>query len=302
MATLQEHNENLFREEHQRLFRALMESVEREEALIRQFRQMKEDIVSLNLRTQVANQMHELDNTTVGVLRNEVTEARRDALIATKQFGEATDAIVGLKREIQSLKRKVKDIQVDKQNDDLTFTIPKDAGASVMGFGGNGGFGETADDEVNSLMTQKIKIPLPHGISTSAKTTTFQEWKMQQFLYAPDTPAASMNHDKAVVDLMFAAASQPQGEDLPDRFTKSIIAKKRPLHMPNNASANYKEGSEDEIARSLAGIMLPSLSRNSPGKQNLWANHVSDSRLSSPPKATQLSHLIKKKNNSKVQI
>ena len=301
MATLQEHNENLFREEHQRLFRALMESVEREESLIRQFRQMKEDIVSLNLRTQVANQMHELDNTTIGVLRNEVTEARRDALIATKQFGEATDAIVGLKREIQSLKRKVKDIQIEKQEDEL-FTMPKDAGASAMGFGGTSNFGESADGEVNSMMKQKIKIPLPNGISTSAKTTTFQEWKMQQFLYAPDTPAASMNHDKAVVDLMFAAASQPQGIDLPDRFTKSIIAKKKPLNMPNNASVNYKEGSEEEIARSLAGIMLPSLSRKSPGKQNLWANHVSDSRLSSPPKANQISNLMKQKNNKKVQI
>jgi hypothetical protein len=300
MATLQEHNENLFREEHQRLFRALLESVQREESAIRAFRQMKEDFVSLSLRSQVSSQMQQLDQETISVLRNEVTEARRDALVATKQFGEATDAIVGLKREIQSLKRKVKDIQIEKAQDDEVFTMPKDAGGATMGFGGMSNFGETADGEVDKMMTQKIKIPLPNGISTSSKTTTFQEWKMQQFLYAPDTPAASMNHDKAVVDLMFAAASQPTGPELSDRFTKSIIAKKKPLNLPNNASVNFKEGSEEEIARSLAGIILPSMTRKSPGKQNLWASHVSGSRLSSPPKANQISNI--KKNATKVKI
>jgi len=306
MSTLQEHTENIFREEHQRLFRALMESVEREEQHIRQFRQLKEDLVSVALRLQVANQMSALDNYTVGMLRNEVTEARRDALIATKQFGEATDAILGLKREIQSLKRKLKDIQTPGEQSDASrlenFSLPKGDGGA-MGFGGASSFGEEADKDVDKLMSQKIKVPLPNGISTSSKTTTFQEWKMQQFLYAPDTPAASLNHDKAVVDLMFEAASRAQGEKLEERFTKSIIAKKRPLDMPNNASVNYKEGSEEEIARSLAGIILPSMNRKSPGKQNLWASHVPDSTLSPPPKGNRIETIIKKKNqNKKVQI
>ena len=307
MATLQEHTENVFREEHQRLFRALMESIEREEQHIRQFRRLKEDLVSVALRLQVANQIASLDNYTVGILRNEVTEARRDALIATKQFGEATDAIVGLKREIQSLKRKLKEIVTPGEQPDVVryenLSLPKGADAttasSAMGFGGTSNFGEVADNDVDKLMSQKIKISLPHGISTSSKTTTFQEWKMQQFLYAPDTPAASMNHDKAVVDLMFNAASNVQGDRLEERFTKSTIAKKRPLDMPNNASLNFKEGSEEEIARSLAGIILPSMNRKSPGKQNLWASHVSASQLSPPPKGTRIETAIKKHKQEK---
>ncbi len=307
MATLQEHTEQMFREEHQRLFRALMESIVREEQHIRQFRQLKEDLVSIALRLQVSNQLTALDNITIGVLRNEVTEARRDATIATKQFGEATDAIIGLKREIQSLKRKLKEIQTPGEQQDVAhtnFNLPKDptsAGAS-MGFGGASNFGEEADKDVDKLMSQKLKIPLPNGISTSSKTTTFQEWKMQQFLYAPDTPAASMNHDKAVVDLMFDAASKARGDGLAERFTKSIIAKKRPLDMPNNASVNFKEGSEEEIARSLAGIILPSMNRKFPGKQNLWASHVSGTNLSSPPKANRIETIIKKKSNNKLQV
>ncbi len=207
MATLQEHQEIQFREEHQRLFRALMESVEREDALIRAFRQMKEDLVSVALRMQVSNQMTSLDNRTIEVLRNEVTEARRDAVIANKQFAEAADAIVGLKREIQSLKRKVKEIQTEKPSDDRsTFSMPKDISGAPMGFSGSSNFGNEADGEVDKLMSTKIKVSLPNGIATSSKTTTFQEWKMQQFLFAPDTPAASINHDKAVVDLLFCCS------------------------------------------------------------------------------------------------
>jgi hypothetical protein len=71
--------------------------------------------------------------------------------------------------------------------------------------------------------------------------------------------------------------------------------------MPNHASVNYKEGSEEEIARSLAGIILPSMGRKSPGKQNLWASHVSGSRLSSPPKVNRIEHVIKMKNK-KVEV
>ncbi len=73
--------------------------------------------------------------------------------------------------------------------------------------------------------------------------------------------------------------------------------------MPNNASVNYKEGSEEEIARSLAGIILPSMSRKSHGKQNIWASHVPNSSLSPTPKSNTIQHIIKtKKNKNKVHI
>jgi hypothetical protein len=284
MATLQEHNENVFREEHQRLFRALQDSIDREDRTIRQFRQMKEDLVAVALRLQVSNQMTGLDNFTISSLRNEVTEARRDASIANKQFIEASDCIMSLKREILSLKRKVKEIQSEHdEEEDPIFTMPKDdtnAHGTTMGFGGASSFGEEADRDVDRMMSSKIKISLLNGISTSAKTTTFQEWKMQQFLFAPDTLAGSKNHDKTVVDLLNVEANKASvGGELGDRFTSSIVAKRRPLNQP----IMKKEGTEEEIARSLAGIILPSMNKNrAPGSKNVWASNVSNSLLSSP--------------------
>lgn len=295
MATLREHNENVFKEEHQRLFRALMESKNRETKLTRQFRQIKEDLVSVALRLQVAAQLSEVDNQTISTLRHEVTTARKEAFIANKQFSEATDAIVGLKREISSLKRKIKEIQTEKQNDDdkpLNVAIPDEvlSGGAMLGASAN--IADSADAEVNKMMSKKIAIPLPNGISTSAKTTTFQEWKMQQFLYAPDTLAGSKNHDRIAVDLMNKAGSEKafSSGNVFERSTRSISAKQRPLDHPgNSASVNRKEGNEEEILQSIrqVGVSFPAFNskkKKSPGSLNLWANHVSGTILSSPPK------------------
>ena len=301
MATLREHNENVFKEEHQRLFRALMESKARENKLQKQFRQMKEDLVSVALRLQVAAQLSEVDNQTISTLRHEVTTARKEAFIANKQFSEATDAIIGLKREISSLKRKIKEIQTEKQDDDdkpINVAIPDEvlSGGAMLGASAN--IADSADMEVNKMMGKKINIPLPNGISTSAKTTTFQEWKMQQFLYAPDTLAGSKNHDKTAVDLMNKAASQKSfsSGNVFERSTRSISAKARPLDHPvNSASVYRKEGSEEEILHSIrqVGVSFPSFtSKKSPGSLNLWANHVSGSKLSSPPKSSTKSKVL----------
>ena len=300
MSTLREHNENVFKEEHQRLFRALMESKSRENQLNAQFRQMKEDLVSVALRLQVATQLAEVDNQTISTLRHEVTTARKEAFIANKQFSEATDAIVGLKREISSLKRKLKEIQMQQLDDDdkpLTVAIPDEVLNGGAMLGASAGIADSADTEVNRMMGKKLKIPLPNGVSTSAKTTTFQEWKMQQFLYAPDTLAGSKNHDKTAVDLMNKAASEKSFStgNVFERSTRSISAKQRPLDQPtNSASVNRKEGTEEEIYQSINGISFPAFRsrKKVPGSLNLWANHVSGSVLSSPPKSSKFGKVV----------
>jgi hypothetical protein len=289
MATLREHNENVFKEEHQRLFRALMESKAREANLNRQFRQMKEDLVSIAMRVQVASQVAEVDNHTISSLRKEVTAARKEAFIANRQFGEATDAIVGLKREITALKRKLKEVQTEQKEDDkpMNVTMPQEVLSGGAMLGAASSFADKADHEVDSLMSRKINIPLPNGISTSSKTTTFQEWKMQQFLYAPDTLAGSKNHDKSAVDLLNKAASEQSfsSGDVFHRSTRSIAAKQRPLDanpISNAASMHRKEGTEEQIVESIQGVMFPSM--KSKNRSDFTVHKVPGSLLSSPPK------------------
>ncbi len=291
MATLREHNENVFKEEHQRLFRALMESKSREAQLNRQFRQMKEDLVSVAMRLQVASQLAEVDSHTISSLRQEVTAARSGAFIANKQFVEATDAIAGLKREISALNRKIKEIQTEKEDDDkpMNVALPEEVMSGGAMLGASSTFAEKADHEVDNLMSKKVNIPLPNGISTSSKTTTFQEWKMQQFLYAPDTLAGSKNHDKTAVDLLNKATSNKSFTDgnVFERSTRSIAAKQRPLDAPPIDSAAYhrKEGSEEQIIKSVEGVMFPSMKMKN--KSSFNVTQVRGSILSSPPKGAR---------------
>ena len=248
---------------------------------------MKEDLVSVALRLQVASQLADVDNHTISSLRQEVTAARKEAFIANKQFSEATDAIVGLKREISALKRKLKEVQTEKEDDDkaMDVALPEEVMSGDAMLGASSTFAERADHEVDKMMSKKISIPLPNGISTSAKTTTFQEWKMQHFLYAPDTLAGSKNHDKSAVDLLNKAIADENFTrgDVFSKTTRSIAAKQRPLDAPPIDSAAYhrKEGSEEQIIKSIEGVMFPSMNKS---KSSFNVAQVRGSILSSPPK------------------
>ena len=60
-----------------------------------------------------------------------------------------------------------------------------------------------ADQEVDALLRQRIplrQLPLTGGDVSSL--TPFQQWKVQSFRYATDTPAASEHHDFNVVNLV----------------------------------------------------------------------------------------------------
>lgn len=54
--------------------------------------------------------------------------------------------------------------------------------------------------------------------------TPFEKWKMNQFLFSPDTPAASEEHDKAVVQMLLEASAAQFDDDF-RKPTKSGIAK-----------------------------------------------------------------------------
>jgi len=298
-ATLAEARELHFQEEYQRLLRALFESVDKESSLLRELRQMKEALVAVALRLQVSHQVNKMDETTMFELRKEVSDARMSALSANKQFAEATDVIISLKREIGSLKRQVRDVRnmdIPDPNAAPRLTAPPDAakaaslkssekqgGGAPINLGGQSAFGAQADNEVDELMSTPLYKPraagpggkLPSPLKSN-QTTPFQEWKMQQYLYAPDTLEGSRNHDPLVVQLLHAAATASAaghatqtGNSLFDRSTKSITAKG---HAPDSKAAAEAK----ELAESLAGLNLPAMHRKmkksrEKGTKNIWA-------------------------------
>lgn len=305
MSTLAERQNELFREDTQRLLRALFDSIEKEGSLMRELRQMKESLVAVALRLQVSYQITEMDEMTMNELRKEVSDARMAALTANKQFQEAADVILSLKREIASLKRQMKDVRnVELQNPnaapqlsappvaaaDKAFSSPLKKGEGVpIHLGGHSSFGQEADAEVDALMLKQLystgSTPSRPGLSppVRSKQTPFQDWKMQQFLYAPDTLGGSRNHDPVVVSLLTAAASRALDANagLSERSTKSIIAKSAP-DSPDAREAR-------ELGESLEGLTLPGLEQRNrkkkeKGTHNVWGLVPPQTLLSPPPK------------------
>lgn len=303
MATLADRQQEVFREDTQRLLRALFDSIEKEGSLLRELRQMKESLVAVALRLQVSYQITEMDELTMNELRKEVSDARMAALSANKQFQEAADVIVSLKREIGSLKRQMKDVRnVELQNpnaapqlaappvaidkDKVFSSPPKKGEGAPIHLGGHSSFGQEADAEVDALMLKQLYSSGKHAAGLSpvrSKQTPFQEWKMQQFLYAPDTLGGSRNHDPVVVSLLNAAASRALDAHatLADRSTKSITAKS----APDNPEAREAR----ELRESLEGLTLPGLQhknrrKKEKGTNNVWGLVPPPTLLSPPPK------------------
>ena len=312
-ATLAEAREQHFQDEYQRLLRALFESIDKESGLLREIRQMKEALVSVALRLQVAHQINQMDEVTMLELRKEVSDARMAAHNANKQFAEATDVITSLKREIGSLKRQLRDVR----NMDLpdpnapprladpsanaaaaAVALPtKDHGAAIN-LGGQGSFGQAADREVDQLMSVPLYKPTlgpggkPLHSPLKTSTTPFQEWKMQSYLYTPDTLEGSRNHDPLVVQLLHAAASRASlggagaagiDNSLSGRSTKSIIAKAR-------APESKAEAEARELAASLEGLNLPAMTQKmkkarEKGAKNIWGLAPPERLLSRDPLA-----------------
>ena len=60
--SLQEHQEWAFQIEHQKIMRALLDSLERESEMQRQMRRMKESLIQVALRFQVAAKLAKVCN------------------------------------------------------------------------------------------------------------------------------------------------------------------------------------------------------------------------------------------------
>lgn len=301
MSTLAEKQEANFRDEHNRLLRALFESIEKESTLIREIRQMKESLVAVALRLQVSYQINEMDEKTINELRKEVSDARMSALSANKQFSEAADVILSLKREISSLKRQMKDVRntdLPNPNAPPQLAMPGQTHSTgsptpkAINLGGQSSFGQQADADVDKMMAMPLYKPTlgaggkPLNSPIKSSQTPFQEWKMQQYVYAPDTMQGSRNHDPLVVQLLNAATMKASQESrdafgLFDRTTKSTAAKG---HAPDSKEAIEAR----ELAESLEGLNLPAMHRKTKkakekGTKNIWGLNPPERLLSRDP-------------------
>jgi hypothetical protein len=145
------------------------------------------------------------------------------ALLADKQSQAAQDIIAMLKLEINTLKRKLKEGgHIDDTNRQSSHAAPHMASSSssssmkgpeapVESLGGTyqkPTLGMQADNEVDQMISGGLKFAIPKQTGGNIeKASTFQKWKIEQFLYAPDTPAASKDHDLHTVDMLAELAT-----------------------------------------------------------------------------------------------
>ena len=150
--------------------------------------------------------------------------------------------ITSLTYEINALKRKF------KINDDKS-SQSQQANRNIY---------KVADTEVDEMMSS----PSPTNKSRSGRltrrvecvavpesATPFDEWKMSQYIFSPDTPAASLNHDKSVVEMLLATTTSEllrpttNNNDI-DRPTINSISKRR--HRQGDSSFSPQSSSPEQ--------------------------------------------------------
>lgn len=213
--------------------------------------------MATTLKLQVATKALENDETTIKHLRKDLMEAQLKSEEAIGKQVIAADLIQSLRLEVIQLNRRMKD---QMNGEDTTHSAPQSA------------IFQEADNQVDAMMVKKgIQFqssalqpdpslsmqPSPTSPSSEPRganrPTDFQEWKMKKFLWAPDTPAASENHDEGVVSELLRATLYPSPGTGVLRRNTSAIAKQRVQAL--------KHQNEDNSMKKISGNVktLPSV-------------------------------------------
>jgi hypothetical protein len=188
--------------------------------------------------------------------------------------------VTSLNFEVNLLQRRLKIAEGEKTTANDSYQMSHQAADAevdaMLGMGGVGG-----GSGGSGGMSGTGGIHMAHSKPESA--ITFEKWKMDQFLYSPDTPAASEQHDKQVVQMLLAAATQDFNDDY-TKPTKSGIAKMRrptsslqggsPL-KPLSSSGNRGGGGADLYETMGVGFLadpeaVPSYNAHGGGDANLY--------------------------------
>eukprot|EP01036_Dinobryon_divergens_P022868 gene22868-31169_t len=215
-----------FGDEFQRLVRALIDSSERESELQRQLRRTKESLVAVALRLQVAIKVTQEDEYTISILQRDIAEARSNAIISSRQASVAAETIASLNLEISSLKRRLRAIEKER--------ISQAPNPNFL-----------ADSEVDAFMAQDLlRMTIPPDIGGKpALATPFERWKIEKFLFSPDTPAASESQDKYVVDAL---------SEIP-MISSADITRPTKISVAKTAQKRYSDSKNMSMASSPSG-------------------------------------------------
>lgn len=283
--SLKEHQEHMFQTEHQRVMRALLDSMDKESDLHLQLRRLKESLVSVAFRLQVAIKTAQDDESLIATLRKEATEARMEAVLANKRAEAAAELISSLKIEISSLKRKL------KESPQATTGAIGDEPPNIPRYET---IGQLADREVEAMMKKGLQYNIPRKTGGNTdNASTFQKWKIQQYIYTPDTPAGSLDHDVHTVDMLSEMAYDELMKEHNHSYEKSIKSsagkmKKLNITLPSMKRQGGDNSNGDySIDIKRTSWSSPIVSKDNRARNNLWATKITPDTDVSLPLKTQ---------------
>lgn len=173
-------------------------------------------MISVALRLQVAIKVSAEDELTIATLQQQAAESKTKEILANRNAQEAAEMVGSLNFEINQLRRKLKISEAEKpgatgNNANEVYQMSYAA----------------ADAEVDQMLSENTgSFPATKFVDRQQElsATPFEKWKMNHFLFSPDTPAASEEHDKAVVQMLLEASAAQFHDDF-RKPTKSGIAK-----------------------------------------------------------------------------
>lgn len=221
-------------------------------------RRAKEALVSTALKLQVAIKIAQDDELTISSLQQQLEHAKTKEIVATKQAEEAVETINVLRIELNSLRRRFQEPEKHLNNA---------AAQNLAMMQQHEGINSLADNEVDTLIDQAFPTAVPRDIQPTVlqNATPFDRWKMNEFLYTPNTPAASFAHDQHVVTMLVDAANKALHEEAKaiTRPTKTTIAKMKRTMTAQSIQPNTMTANDFDI---LPGdIDLTQLSPDRPG-------------------------------------
>lgn len=191
-----------FAERHARYTRAIQNSLAKEAALIKQLRQLKDQIVERSLQLGAALNQKVIDSATISDLRAQAAAASNEAQRCKAKEAAAKELIQKLRidlRQVQGQLRE-KDALINRLVTADTAMLPTHPIPSVT------------CDNVTDSGAQKLpsQTSQPHSSLSSidahtlalldhknsrvlTKLTPFQQWKKERHIITPNTPSASEN-------------------------------------------------------------------------------------------------------------
>jgi hypothetical protein len=224
-------------------------------------------LISVALRLQVAIKVSQEDDITMNSLISQAESAKAREIAANRKVEEATEIINSLSIEVNSLKRKLKAFEEK---------APGQGNSVMQNFQY---INDVADTEVDQLLTSEVRNAIPNYIDplVAKAATPFDRWKMNEFLYAPNTPAGSRSHDKHAVHMLLQAATAEMAAARIDRPTKTSITRTRKILASQSPPRSLQE-TADSSAFFLNSSnpkeswrIKPSFERDNLGRINLWS-------------------------------